>query len=152
MLAGTRHQRILMRLSEVGEASITELAALLDVSGDTIRRDLVKLDSEGLLHKTHGGAIALDLEAMPRISRNRLLPDVKTALGKAVGAAIPRGTTIMLDAGMTALAVARAIDVAATGLLKETINRADEAISIDTSFQCTRPLQGSKVEAKHRWV
>ena len=114
MLTGTRHQRILVRLSEIGEASITELAALLDVSGDTIRRDLVKLDSEGLLQKTHGGAIALDLGAMPRISRNRLLPDVKTALGKAVGAAIPKGTTIMLDAGMTALAVARAIDVAVT--------------------------------------
>lgn len=114
MHRGARQQRILLHLENYGQASVTDLAGLLEVSEDTIRRDLFGLAGQGLLQKTHGGAVALDVASLPRLARRRLLPEVKTALGKAVAAQISAGSTVMLDAGLTTLAVAMALDVPVT--------------------------------------
>ena len=70
-----RQRHVLDILSEQGQASITELAEKLQVSADTIRRDLTDLENQGLAQKNHGGAIALNLSAMNRQGRNTLLPD-----------------------------------------------------------------------------
>ncbi|KAE9781038.1 DeoR family transcriptional regulator, partial [Escherichia coli] len=91
---------------EQGQASITELAEKLQVSADTIRRDLTDLEKQGLAQKNHGGAIALDLSGMNRQGRNTLLPETKQRLGKAVAQRVPTGSTLFLDAGSTVMAVA----------------------------------------------
>ena len=70
-----RQRHVLDILSEQGQASITELAEKLQVSADTIRRDLTDLENQGLAQKNHGGAIALNLSAMNRQGRNTLLPE-----------------------------------------------------------------------------
>ncbi|MEG5548521.1 DeoR/GlpR family DNA-binding transcription regulator [Enterobacter wuhouensis] len=101
-----RQKYVLEMLSERGQASITELAERLNVSADTIRRDLTDLENQGLAQKNHGGAIALDLSAMSRHSRNTLLPEAKQRLGKRVARSVPPGSTLFLDAGSTVLAVA----------------------------------------------
>ncbi len=56
--------------------------------------------------KNHGGAIALNLSTMNRVSRNTLLPEIKQRLGKQVAQCVPAGSTLFLDAGSTLLAVA----------------------------------------------
>ena len=56
-----RQRYVLDILSEHGQASITDLAEKLQVSADTIRRDLTDLENQGLAQKNHGGAIALNL-------------------------------------------------------------------------------------------
>ena len=101
-----RQKHILDRLSETGQLSISELVDALQVSADTIRRDLSELENQGVLQKSHGGAIALNVPAMTRQGRNALLPGTKQRLGQQVAARIPSGSTLFLDAGSTLLAVA----------------------------------------------
>ena len=96
-----RQRHVLDILSEQGQASITELAEKLQVSADTIRRDLTDLENQGLAQKNHGGAIALNLSAMNRQGRNTLLPETKQRLGKQVALQVPAGSTLFLDAGST---------------------------------------------------
>ena len=60
-----RQKHILDRLSETGQLSISELVAELQVSADTIRRDLSDLEQQGVLQKSHGGAIALGSQEEP---------------------------------------------------------------------------------------
>ncbi|MBK1992528.1 DeoR/GlpR transcriptional regulator, partial [Campylobacter sp. 2018MI35] len=101
-----RQKYVLEIISKQGQASITELAEKLQVSADTIRRDLTDLEKQGLAQKNHGGAIALNLSAMNRQGRNTLLPDTKQRLGKQVAQSVPAGSTLFLDAGSTVMAVA----------------------------------------------
>lgn len=101
-----RQKYVLDLIIEQGQASITELAEKLQVSADTIRRDLTDLEKQGLAQKNHGGAIALDLSGMNRQGRNTLLPETKQRLGKAVAQRVPTGSTLFLDAGSTVMAVA----------------------------------------------
>ena len=106
----TARQKYLIEiLSEKCQITISELVDRLQVSADTLRRDLSDLEKQGLAQKNHGGAIALNLSAMNRQNRNTLLPDTKKRLGKMVAEKIPGGSTLFLDAGSTVLAVATQI-------------------------------------------
>lgn len=101
-----RQKYLLDIISENGQASISDLVEKLQVSADTVRRDLTDLENQGLAQKNHGGAIALDLSAMNRQGRNTLLPKTKQQLGKKVAESVPAGSTLFLDAGSTVMAVA----------------------------------------------
>ncbi|AKL36251.1 MULTISPECIES: DeoR/GlpR family DNA-binding transcription regulator [Klebsiella] len=106
----TARQKYLIEiLSEKGQITISELVDRLQISADTLRRDLSDLEKQGLAQKNHGGAIALNLSAVNRQNRNTLLPDTKKRLGKMVAEKIPGGSTLFLDAGSTVLAVATQI-------------------------------------------
>jgi len=104
-----RQKYLIDILSEKGQITISELVDRLQVSADTLRRDLSDLEKQGLAQKNHGGAIALNLSAMNRQNRNTLLPDTKKRLGKMVAEKIPGGSALFLDAGSTGLAVATQI-------------------------------------------
>lgn len=111
----TARQKLLMELLlEQGQAGIGQLVELLQVSADTVRRDLADLQRKGLAQKNHGGAVALDLSAMNRHQRSALIPDVKNELGKRVAEKIPPSATLFLDAGSTVLAVATLLNGPAT--------------------------------------
>ena len=113
MHKAARQKSLLALLSEQGQSSVAELAQLLQVSVDTVRRDLNDLQQQGLAQKNHGGAIALDVPVMARQARSGVLSATKQRLGEAVAAQIPPGSTLMLDAGSTVLAVAAALSVPA---------------------------------------
>src|SRR5579859_3154372 len=55
-----RSERILQELLRAGQVSVDALAMQLDVSVATVRRDLTELERQGLLRRTHGGAISLE--------------------------------------------------------------------------------------------
>jgi DeoR family fructose operon transcriptional repressor len=99
-------------VTERGEVTVAELAERLGVSIDTIRRDLDELDAEGVLVRTHGGAVSL--AAIPRTDRGldvRLhlqAAEKETIAGLAAGL-VQDGSVIMINAGTTTLAVARAL-------------------------------------------
>lgn len=63
-----RQKYVLEIITEQGQASITELAEKLQVSADTIRRDLTDLEKQGLAQKNHGGAIAPNLSTMNELA------------------------------------------------------------------------------------
>ena len=57
VLAAQRKDLILSTLRSEGRVVAKDLAAELELSEDTIRRDLRELAADGLLHRVHGGAL-----------------------------------------------------------------------------------------------
>lgn len=93
-------------LLKEGQAGINDLVEKLQVSADTVRRDLAELEKKGIAQKNHGGAVALNLSVMSRNERSALIPEIKMSIGRLVAEKIPAGSTVFLDAGSTLLAVA----------------------------------------------
>lgn len=97
-------------VADVGQVTVANLAERFDVSPDTIRRDLDQLDAEGVLIRTHGGAISL--QAVPRPDtgvdvRLRLQAQAKDQIGALAAGLVRDGATLMINAGTTTLATAR---------------------------------------------
>jgi DeoR/GlpR family transcriptional regulator of sugar metabolism len=60
MLAVERRNLILEKLQDEKRVLVSELSELFDVSEETIRRDLDRLDKMGLATKTYGGAVLVE--------------------------------------------------------------------------------------------
>jgi DeoR/GlpR family transcriptional regulator of sugar metabolism len=109
--AAERRQLILSTLRVGGFLPIAELARQLGVSQMTIRRDLHALDDDGKVRMLHGGA-----GLAPCATRSTVFPDDDQDDGRqrvamfAAGLVEP-GDAIVIDAGPTAYAFARAIPV-----------------------------------------
>ena len=111
MLAIERRNLILGKLQAERRVVVSELSELYDVSEETIRRDLDKLENDGFAIKTYGGAIInddanLDLPLNVRKNRNIL---EKQKIAETVKELINDGDSIILDASSTAVAIAKAI-------------------------------------------
>jgi DeoR/GlpR family transcriptional regulator of sugar metabolism len=106
-----RQRRIELMLREQGRVEVLELARLLQVSEHTVRRDLLVLQGQGLLQRTHGGAVTLDTQRLGLGARAAVLAGAKAAVGRAAAAFVEPGQTVVLDAGSTPLAMARALTV-----------------------------------------
>ncbi|MEK0205054.1 DeoR/GlpR family DNA-binding transcription regulator [Klebsiella michiganensis] len=141
-----RQKYLIDILSEKGQITISELVDRLQVSADTLRRDLSDLEKQGLAQKNHGGAIALNLSAMNRQNRNTLLPDTKKRLGKMVAEKIPGGSTLFLDAGSTVLAVATQIQ----GPMTVITPSLDIALHFSTRTDIQLILLGGKWDMQQR--
>ena len=113
MLVAERHARIVHSLRGVMVASTEELSQILDVSPETIRRDLVLLEQQGALTRVRGGAtIGLPLltgEEPAFRDRTDLAADAKKRIGQAAAELVHPGQTVVMDVGTTALAAARAL-------------------------------------------
>lgn len=111
MLAVERRKKILEMLKENQSVLVTELGKLFNVTEETIRRDLEKLEKEGLLKRTYGGAVlheSTNLE-LPFNVRETTNAEGKKAIGLKVSEFIEDGDTIILDSSSTALQVAKNI-------------------------------------------
>ncbi|MEK8033491.1 DeoR/GlpR family DNA-binding transcription regulator [Ideonella sp. DXS29W] len=106
-----RHARILKQLQEKGRVEVLGLARMLGVSEHTIRRDLLDLQAQGALHKTHGGAVSLDTARLSFAERSGVLAEAKRAIGRVGAALIQPGQTVIIDAGSTSLSLAQALTV-----------------------------------------
>jgi len=109
VFARERQEHIARLVEELGRARVADLAARFRVSAVTIRKDLVVLESERRVVRTHGGAIAAD-RSRPELSfeiRERLQTDEKTRIGAAAASLVHDGESIVMDASTTALSVAR---------------------------------------------
>lgn len=108
-----RQQKIFSLLQEHGYLTVSELALRYEVSEMTIRRDLKTLASSGLIQREHGGAAyPSNTPQEDNLFFNRLgeAEKEKTAIAYAAAALIQPGESIILDAGTTTLAVAKAIE------------------------------------------
>lgn len=97
-------------VAEKGQVTVADLATRFDVSPDTIRRDLDQLDADGILIRTHGGAVSLS--AVPRADtgvdiRMRLQTSAKDRIGALAASLVTDGTVLMINAGTTSLSMAR---------------------------------------------
>ena len=100
------------QLSEFLPSGFADLSLLVDelkVSESTIRRDLDLLEQEGVVRRTHGGAVFVSdrFSALNYAARESTAVAEKQAIGKAVGRLINDGETVLLDGGTTTFQVAR---------------------------------------------
>lgn len=101
MLTSQRRSLLLDRLAREGRLVATDLAAELDVSEDTIRRDLRDLAAEGRLLRVHGGALPLSPTHQPMAQRRDMASDEKRALAQRAVGLIQPGMTVIVDGGTT---------------------------------------------------
>ncbi len=100
----SRKQKILKIIGDAGEAEVSDLAAALGTSEITIRRDLALLASDGLLQRTHGGAIRVGLGEFPVSFANKsaVNAEEKDYICRLAAAEIRDGEVIFIDCGSTA--------------------------------------------------
>lgn len=110
MLTTQRKQLILDRLAREGQVVAKTLAAELQTSEDTIRRDLRELAQAGRLQRVHGGALPAAAAAGDMKVREQLSTQDKVELGRHGASLIQPGQVVILDGGTTALQVARHLD------------------------------------------
>jgi DeoR/GlpR family transcriptional regulator of sugar metabolism len=109
MLAEQRHQYILAQVAKTGALSVAELVRELNVSRETIRRDLNALAGRGLLVTTHGGALSSDRREPDLDTREAANAGAKRAIGERAAEFVPDGASLIIDSGSTTQAVARAL-------------------------------------------
>ena len=109
MFALERRQAILEKLKIQNRVTIKELSEEIKVSEATLRTDLSKMEEDGLLQRTHGGAVLVNpLEIETSFSsREKRNKDEKLAIALEASKHISNGQCIMLDASSTALELAR---------------------------------------------
>lgn len=99
-----RKQKILQLLEELGESDIRQLSTELGKSEITIRRDLNILAAEGLLQRTHGGAMKIDplMKAASFVHKTMSNAKIKDEICKRAAQEINDGDVIFIDCGSTA--------------------------------------------------
>lgn len=111
MLAIVRRQKIVDIIQEKKKVLVQELATSFSVTEETIRRDLEKLEEQGILKRTYGGAIInqgtnVDMPVDMREISNK---EGKLKIAEQVSQIIQEGDTLMLDSSSTAFYVAKCI-------------------------------------------
>lgn len=107
MLAAQRKDHLLDLLVRDGRVVAKAVADDLGVSEDAIRRDLRELAEEGKLVRVYGGALPVPAADRPVQQRHDLATESKERVARQAVASIRPGSTIVLDAGTTTLAMAR---------------------------------------------
>lgn len=107
----TERQAALLGIVQAqGFATVESLAERFEVSAQTVRRDIIRMDERGLLQRFHGGAGALDGPVrLGYVQKNAMAVDAKRAIGMAAAARVPEGATVFLDVGTTVEAAAKAL-------------------------------------------
>ena len=108
MYAEERQQHILDRARAAGRVEVNALAETLDVTPETVRRDLTILERRGVLRRVHGGAIPVErLGFEPGVeTRSERFVDEKERIAMAALGHLPDEGTVLLDAGTTTLRLA----------------------------------------------
>ncbi|AUS96406.1 hypothetical protein CDQ84_14525 [Clostridium thermosuccinogenes] len=111
MLAVERRKRIAEIITENKSVLVTELSKMFDVTEETIRRDLEKLENQGVLVRSYGGATLVEdsMTEIPAEKRQVINQAGKDAIAKAASDLVNDGDTIFLDASTTTFYLARHI-------------------------------------------
>lgn len=112
LLNQLKRQEMIFDLLKVnGEVSSTELAAELSVSTMTINRDLKEISTWGNVQLVHGGAVYRGEQVVenPISIKEEVSVQEKRQIGKFCRNLVKPGSTVFIETGTTALAVAREI-------------------------------------------
>ncbi|MEY8021116.1 DeoR/GlpR family DNA-binding transcription regulator [Muriicola sp. SD30] len=109
MLKEERQQLILNEVELHNRVLLTDLSEKLEVSVDTVRRDVKELDAGSKLRKVHGGAISLGYTHTSTRSSNIYALNEKMAIAEKAIGLLREGDVIFIDGGTTCLEMARMI-------------------------------------------
>ena len=107
MLKEERQRTILGEVELHNRVLLTDIAEKLDVSIDTVRRDVKELDADNKLRKVHGGAVSLGFANYSPARTNVYALEQKTAIAGKALQLINNDSVILIDGGTTCLELAR---------------------------------------------
>ena len=118
MFAIERRLAIARLVNENGSVSISELSRLFGMSAETLRKDLLVLEKEKVLERTHGGAVRISTPSSLRPLQERRSEHLsqKRELCTYAMRFIRNGDVIALDEGSTSAELARLLSSAFTRL------------------------------------
>ncbi|MGH9505110.1 MAG: DeoR/GlpR family DNA-binding transcription regulator [Terriglobales bacterium] len=155
LLAEQRRRRILDLVEQRGQITVRDLVGTFSISAVTARGDLDALSSDGMVVRSHGGAVRR-LEASedyPLRLKKALHHAEKVKIGKASAELIQNNETIILDSGTTTAEIARHLKtrrLQSVTVITHALNVASELmdatdISVIMIGGLLRPLSGSFV-------
>lgn len=130
-----RFQRIRALLTTFQRVSTDRLVAELDVSRETVRRDLLELEALGELRRVHGGAVKIEDEP-PIAERANTRIKYKRAIARAAAGLVSSGQTLLLGAGST------------TAILAEELAKLSGLTVITNSFDVALRINGGGEQAE----
>lgn len=109
MLVAERHKKLTTIVNENGSSRVSELSRIFHVTEETIRRDLEKLEDEGKLKRSHGGAVSVKVNGLESPYFEREIRNVKEKMEVAEAAVkyVSNNDRIILDASTTAWYMAK---------------------------------------------
>ena len=111
LFAEERRERILDTLASDSRVLVNDLSERFGVSSATLRNDLRELEGAGLLRRTHGGAVAMESQAIEHSAEQALSEHeaAKAAIGRAAAAQVHDGEIVLCDSGSTTIEFVRAL-------------------------------------------
>ncbi len=111
MLVAERYDKIVQLVNERGSIRVTELSELCQVTEETIRRDLDRLEQAGRLRRSHGGAVSVKEQQpeIPYFEREIVRADEKRSIAEEAIKLILPGERVLLDASSTAWYMAQSM-------------------------------------------
>jgi DeoR family transcriptional regulator of aga operon len=112
LLNEERRREILGVMHRDGRVLVKELARQFRISQITIRKDLEFLDGQGVIQRTHGGALPVQAGALldPTLrEKEKLHRKQKTQIALVAARLVEEGQSVLLDSGTTTTAIARAL-------------------------------------------
>ena len=130
LLNEERRREIVELLVRDGRVLVKDLARKFRTSQITIRKDLIFLDGQGIIQRTHGGALPVQAGALldPTLrEKEKLHRKQKALIAQAAVRMVEEGQSVLLDSGTTTTAIARALkDMARLTVITNAINIAAE--------------------------
>lgn len=132
MLVAERYEKIVSLVNERGAIRVSELSELCQVTEETIRRDLDRLEQAGRLRRSHGGAVSVKDDQQPEIpysEREITYAEEKKRIAQAAIKRISPKDRILLDASSTAWYMAAEVPDLPLTVLTNSIKVATELSS-----------------------
>lgn len=146
MIAEERLTRIVSIVNDQGIVSVPQLMQELDASESTIRRDLVKLDSQGRLNKVHGGATSVSNDYVVAdqslAGRQSLRMAQKRAIAAYAATLIAPNDFVFIDGGSTTECLVDAITETRATFLTNSLPHAQRLLAKG----CRTLLPGGEVK------
>ncbi|VWX62722.1 DNA-binding transcriptional repressor [Burkholderiales bacterium 8X] len=132
--------------------TVDELAEMLGVTLQTVRKDIQKLAAQGLLMRFHGGVRTptSTIENLAYRQRETLHAEGKARIARAVAAQVPNDCSLILNIGTTTEAVAKAL-LRHTGLRVIT-NNLNVATILSDNPDCEVIVAGGSVRLRDRAI
>ncbi|CCQ93796.1 Transcriptional regulator, DeoR family [[Clostridium] ultunense Esp] len=127
MLSVDRQQIIFDQIRRKGSVRISQLMKSLAASESTIRRDLEELERQGLIKRVHGGAVLVQHMAIEASNYDKqdLFAEEKERIGKFAASLVEEHSSILIDAGTTTAALARALQTPNVKIITNALNIAE---------------------------
>lgn len=151
MLIEERLNRILELLKEKEVVTIEDLINDLNVSKDTIRRDLIRLENDKAIKRTHGGAVLNDQLTVSVFynERKEKYKESKLAIGKATSTLVSQDSMVILDAATT---VETAIPYLDKMNIRTITNSLSTASELSKLSDCTISILPGKLSKEHLYI